>query len=323
MRLDRGLLGLALLTRPPHPTLLPTFALTSAGGGPFDAPYIEYNGVLASPADLPAVERAFLTYLSERPRFTHNQNGWTRLRLPGVQPDFLASCSAAGLHAEILNECSCPFVDLDQLRHEDVSYLESRSRNCRYQIKRSMRLFAERGALRLERPATLDAAFEIFDDLKTLHQRYWIARGQGGAFQSPFFEQFHRALIRSAWDYQEIDLVRLKAGQQTLGCLYNFLYDGQAYSYQSGFLTEDAPHLKPGLVSHALATQGYLEAGLRRYLFLAGGSRYKTSLSTGADTLYWLETSRRTGPDVALRFAEKTARIGAKLPRFLLRKIGL
>ena len=77
-----------------------------------------------------------------------------------------------------------------------------------------------------------------------------------------------------------MQLLRVTAGSAEVGYLYNFVEAGQMLAYQSGFhfgLTERNHH--PGLVTHALAVQQALDAGLDGYDFLAGQARYKQQLS--------------------------------------------
>ncbi len=114
--------------------------------------------------------------------------------------------------------------------------------------------------------------------------------------------------MEEAWPQGQVDLLQLRAGSKIIGCLYNFVHDGAAYAYQSGFAyDEDARH-KPGLVTHAMAAERYLSAGLGRYLLLAGESRYKTSLATAADTMHWLVVRRKGLRAAAGEWAEKAGR---------------
>jgi CelD/BcsL family acetyltransferase involved in cellulose biosynthesis len=77
-----------------------------------------------------------------------------------------------------------------------------------------------------------------------------------------------------------------------VGYLYNLRWRGWAYSYQSGFRYETGADCRPGLVCHLLAMRRYRDEGLTGYRFLAGDSRYKTSLATERDTLSWLVACR-------------------------------
>lgn len=315
-RRDGAVIGLALLHRPAsrHFWDLPSLHLTSAGGGAFDSLFIEYNGFLAANSDMAAVGASFVRFLTHKGQ-RHANGGWARLTLPGVDEPMRALLAESGL--SLRNEAcrASPLIDLAAIRRTGSNYLETRSSNCRQQIRRSIRLFEAAGSLHLAPAENLDEAMAILDELKELHQASWQDKGQDGAFASPFFERFHRRLVREAWPSGQIDLLRLCAGHRTIGCLYNFLHEGRAYAYQSGFdFTRDNRH-KPGLVSHALAAQRYLDAGLDRYLLLAGDSRYKRSLATGSDTLHWLVAHRPGLPAITSDLAAIFRRAAELLPR--------
>jgi CelD/BcsL family acetyltransferase involved in cellulose biosynthesis len=87
----------------------------------------------------------------------------------------------------------------------------------------------------------------------------------------------------------EIDLLRVAAGNQVIGFLYNFRYRGRSLAYQSGFDYAGAGrHGKPGLTCHHEAIRFATSWGATRYDFLAGDDRYKRSLSDRAETLHWI-----------------------------------
>ncbi len=287
-------IGLALLHRPAvrRPWQLPALHLTSAAGSDLDSIFIEYNGFLAAAEDQAAVENAFLEFLLDLPAL--GGDGWTRLILPGVGEATRTRLAEAGLTVHPIACKPSPYVDLATIRRAGSDYLATRSHNCRHQIRRSIRLFGTAGEPRVEPAASLDDALAALDQLKLLHQSRWRERNQPGAFATPFFERFHRRLIVEAWASGVIDLARLRVGDEIVGCLYNFVQNGVAYAYQSGFDFRRDDRHKPGLVLHALTAQRYLEAGLDRYLLLAGDSRYKTSLATGSETLHWV-VARRPG----------------------------
>jgi CelD/BcsL family acetyltransferase involved in cellulose biosynthesis len=132
----------------------------------------------------------------------------------------------------------------------------------------------------------------MIGEMITLHQRTWNARGEPGAFTSARKVAFHQALIRRAFPRGAIQLLRVSAGQETIGILYNFLQNGKVYFYQSGLNYGEAKHLKPGLVAHASAIRYCLEQGLNEYDFLAGDARYKRSLAKDSRPLAWVVFSR-------------------------------
>ena len=224
------LIGLALLHRPAgrRPALLPALHLTSAGGGDRDSVFIEYNGFLASAADAAAVETAFVGFLLERPRFRRIDGGWATLTLPGVGDSIRTRLAETCLSIHAVASRPSPFIDLAAIRRSGRTYLDTRSSNCRQQIRRSIRLFEAAGGLHSQSATSVGEALATLDRLKLLHQRRWQARNQPGAFASPFFERFHRRLVCEAWPGGHVDLVALRLGDETVGCLYNFIHEGIA-----------------------------------------------------------------------------------------------
>jgi hypothetical protein len=62
-----------------------------------------------------------------------------------------------------------------------------------------------------------------------------------------------------------------------IGYLYNFVKDGQVYSYQSGFDYDLLPRSKPGWLCHHLAVEHNLQRGMTGYDLLAGACQFKAS----------------------------------------------
>ena len=171
-------------------------------------------------------------------------------------------------------------VDLSSVRASGRAFLDTVGAPTRAAVRRSLRLYQGLGEVRISPAGDLPQALQFLERLKDFHQRTWTARGQPGAFANPRFERFHRRLIAAAWPVGQVQLLRVTAGSAEVGYLYNFVEAGQMLAYQSGFhfgLTERNHH--PGLVTHALAVQQALDAGLDGYDFLAGQARYKQQLS--------------------------------------------
>ncbi|HEX4171726.1 MAG TPA: GNAT family N-acetyltransferase [Acetobacteraceae bacterium] len=187
-------------------------------------------------------------------------------------------------------------VDLAAIRAAGRQYLDCLSANTRQQIRRSMRLYEKRGPLVARRATNPAQALCFLDGLKELHQRYWSGRGEPGGFSFPFFEGFHRRLIPVGLPHGTVEIVRISAGSFVIGYIYNLLYRGHVYAYQSGFNYEGDPRLKPGLVSHSLCISRHLGDGSRVYDFLAGEHRYKASLGQPGPDMIYLLIERPTLP---------------------------
>ncbi|MCX5744158.1 MAG: GNAT family N-acetyltransferase [Proteobacteria bacterium] len=214
---------------------------------------------------------------------------WDELFLPGIDRASIANLTVPdGYRVVIDRETSAPFVDLERVRATG-DYLSLLSANTRSQIRRARRRV---GPLALEVASSVASALAIYDELVALHTVSWHDRDQPGAFVDPWFDHFHRRLITERFASGEVQLLRLRAGDATLGCLYNFNANGRVLFYQSGLVAQVDPVVKPGLLCHAAAIDHAAAAGHACYDLLGGDGRYKLSLATDATPLVWVRIQR-------------------------------
>jgi CelD/BcsL family acetyltransferase involved in cellulose biosynthesis len=273
--------------------------LNQTGDRKLDQLYIEDNAVLADPA----ARIALCDFLRQLP------GGWEELYFSGVDPR-----SATGRMLErveppyrllIANRIPAPYVELEAARQKD--YLMLLSANTRSQVRRCYKLYEARGPLRREVAADVASALDIFGELVELHRRWWQQRGSKGAFASSYFTGFHRSLIERRFAAGEIQLVRVRCGDETIGCLYNFVWDGTVSFYQSGLRMEDDNRLKPGFICHTEAVRHNAGLGHAVYDFMASFDEYKVRMATGQRELVWARVQKPK-----LKFAvERVMRAGA------------
>ena len=252
--------------------------------------YIEYNALVAHPAWEEAAAQALAVFLQGR--------GWDELVLPGISAQPVLWKLRSGLGREEVTEDICRYVDLARLRRDAASFDSALSSNTRQQIRRSQRLYEEaHGPCSVHPAQTAGEAAAMCAELAQLHTAAWQDRGKTGAFDSPGFMAFHRTLIRGAFPAGGAQVLRVAAGEETLGLLYYFVYRARVYFYQSGFRYAADNRLKPGLLAHYLAIRYYLEQSTEEeYDFLAGDSQYKRSLANASRVLYWSSVRRQTIP---------------------------
>ena len=277
--------GLGLLTahRSRRYRVLPirSVHLHQTGDRRLDQLTIEYNGLLLDRRDPVGIASACLDYLGTETDL------WSELYLPGVDPVWRDWAAAIGT-PDLIQDSVCRFVDLTA--GEDA-WWRSLSGNVRQQIRRAQRLY---GDVTVDVAGDQATAWEIWRDLKVLHQAAWQSRGAVGAFANDWFTAFHERLIAERLGAGEIQLFRLRSNGETISCLYNFLYDRRALAYQSGFAVDADNRKKPGLVAHAAAIAHGRANGLLVYDFLAGEAQYKRSLADAATRLVWLAVRRPT-----------------------------
>lgn len=258
----------------------------NATGAPkLDELAIEHNGMLTAPG----ANRSLSGVLSLLP------GDWDELFLPAIDryafDDLGAASSPLAAHykVRIEREASAPFVDLDAVRSVEGGYDALLPPSTRTQLQRTRSLL---GNIDLEVAADARDAMDIYGEMLRLHARRWAARGMRGAFADPWFERFHRELILSRLPYGDIQLMRIKAGATTLGCLYSFVHRGRVVFYQCGFGMFEDQHIKPGYICHAAAIEYNALAGHAFYDLLGGQAKYKENLATGINRRVWLRVQR-------------------------------
>lgn len=277
--------------------------LHTAGEDPADETVIEYNALLCLEgweAEMAAALRRDL-----------EGQAWDEFAAPAMAegPGLKALESSAfpDIPAGVV-EVRSHYVDLAGLGPGADTTLAGFSGNTREQLRRSRRIYEREGPLQVQAATDAREALAMLDEMAQLHQSRWTGRGKPGVFASPRFTGFHRDLVARAFPEGGIQLLRIRAGATVIGLLYNFVYKGRVYFYQSGLRFSDDNRLKPGLVAHEAAIRYCRDAGLREYDFLAGEDRYKQSLSTDARTLRWLVFERPTLKMKAMRLLRNLKR---------------
>ncbi len=264
--------------------------LNETGIAEYDAITLEHNGVAALAGFEQPSAQAILEGLDRR-------DDWDELFVGALgdsaRADWLTASREHDLSPSIRWEKPSYFVDLDKVREADGSYLDSLSANTRYQIRRAMRAYEARGRLALEQASSLAEALDWLHELSILHQTYWRRKGSAGAFSSEFARRFHHAVVNRGWPRKTVEVVRLSAGRDVLGYLYNFRKGRHLCNYQAGMRYEADAKLKPGLVAHALVAEDARVRGLARYDLLMGGAEYKQRLANAAETMTWAVLQKR------------------------------
>ncbi len=248
---------------------------------------IEYNGFLVEHDLIGKIEAGAVAFLLGGIAIEGHKR--QELHLKNIPAALERSVRASGFHFREVQLKPSWRIDLAAIRAAGKSYLDCLSANTRQQIRRSMRLYEKRGQLDIARARDVPEALSFLDGLKELHQSYWISRGEPGGFSYPFFERFQKRLIQTCLSHGTVEILRVSAGSDVIGYLYNLVYRRHVYAYQTGFHYESDPRLKPGLVSHSLCIDRHLQDGSDVYDFMAGAARYKANLGEpGPDMLYLL-----------------------------------
>lgn len=262
------------------------YLLNQTGSRVLDQLYIEDNAFLCRES----VNLSLSDVLAQLP------GAWEELYLSGVDPRTptgrMLERVASPYQVLIANRIPAPFIDLAAIAASRKDYLAALSSNTRSQIRRCYKLYETGGPLVREVASDISSALDIYSELVNLHQHWWKLRGQNGAFASPWFDRFHRMLIERRFKAGEIQLIRVRRGVETIGCLYNFVWNGTVSFYQSGFRPEDDNRLKPGFICHTEAVRHNLELGRSVYDFMASFDEYKVRMSTHQRELVWARVQK-------------------------------
>jgi CelD/BcsL family acetyltransferase involved in cellulose biosynthesis len=290
----RKLVALGLLWRGAHwrrkILFSRTLHLNETGHNDFDVITLEHNGLLTIRGFESMAVDAVLDHLKD-------DNEWDELYLGGLTTSQFRHWADAASNKRlwVLMRFEKPFfyIDLEKIRINGTTYLESLSRNTRYQARRALRSYSTNGALGCQYASSAEEAHVWFGELVTLHQSYWISKGEPGAFSTDFARKFHTAVITKGWPRGTVKIVRLVAGANTLGYLYNFCLNGVLYNYQSGHISEKNPKVKTGLVCHCLVVDDAIQRGFAAYDLLMGGGHFKSSLTNASGDMIWSVIQQR------------------------------
>jgi hypothetical protein len=317
---DNQPIGAALITRAPYRIKDKPFPgisvvhLGTAGEPNKELTHVEYNRLLVTPENLDAFAIGLIRTLQQQFR-------WSALRLNGFVPEHADALIRAGANAGLqfrVDKRRSPAFDFQKAADEGYQdVISALGKSTRSNIRRSLRLFENNfGQCSIEWAETPEQARNILRELIHLHQKRWKRVGKPGTFQTDRVRRYHEELLDALalWPRGSVIVFRLKQGETTIGCLFNFVDgSGHVLSYKSGLPLFEDNRLKPGLVTHALCMQeckrrGLLEEekcrqydlaeeecrkrGLLKYDFLEGEAPYKEQLSNTENDLIWATAQR-------------------------------
>ena len=185
-------------------------------------------------------------------------------------------------HASISLSTPTFKTNLQQLSANKDHYLDSLSRNTRYQINHSKKKYENLyGTLKLSFARNIKQALQYWEEAGELHIKKWHDSG----FQNPKFVSFHKEFMMKNFDSGMIDVAKITAGNHLVAIIYNIIYKQNVYFYLQGLQYETDGKLKPGLTAHSMLIEHYLQQGMSSYDFMGGYSQYKKQLSQAVENL--------------------------------------
>lgn len=301
-----GLLPL-LLRRWWYTPGIPFRRLESLGSGEDEADEVcsEYLSLIAERGADEAVASALATALA-----SGALGGWDELVLQAMNGE---SAMPELLARALRREALCVEVTPAGLAHYIPlpatfdGYLQQLPSSHRYFINRSLRDFERwaSGTAELKAASTLEELASARAVLMALHEERWSADGRPGAFASARFEAFHASLMPELLAAGALELLTLTVRGEPIAALYNIVWNGKVYFYQSGRKLQVPRGVRPGVVAHALAIRRAIERGRREYDLLGGTRRYKLQLALATRPIVQLRAARSELLEAARALVER------------------
>jgi hypothetical protein len=276
--------------------------LLGTGEKPADAIHPEYLGVLAECGREQQVANALADAIT-----AGALGAWDELVLPMLDannpllPHLSAALSDVGLSCQCAVTGSASYIPLPANWEE---YLAALSSSHRAYIRQSLRRF--------EQCASGTAVFHAVTDptnlgegrriLADLHRQRWGKEGKPVASR---FWEFHDAILPELLDAGALELLWVSVRGEPIAAVYNIVWNGKVYFYQSGRKMDVPAGIRPGIVLHAHAIRRAIEAGRREYDFLGGNEHYKSQLGLATRSLVQLRVTRRCLVEQARALVER------------------
>lgn len=275
--------------------------LHETGDRVLDSLTIEYNGLLCERGHEREALAAVIDHLAR------NDRRWLTLYLPGIIADEMPfeNIRSHGISMRVRRHAA-RYVDLDALRESGADYMQTvLSSNTRSAVRRTARkIEAAHGPLELVVAGTPAEKMAFFHAMAKLHEAHWSEEeDRHGAFSDPRILRFHETLVAMQDGDDGVQLVRVCAGDETVGYVYNLVWRGVVYFYQAGIdYRRFGAYGSPGLLLISRSIEQSLAAGASRFELMAGDSDYKRMLGMVEAKMVWLSLDR-DGVGSALRKA--------------------
>jgi CelD/BcsL family acetyltransferase involved in cellulose biosynthesis len=252
---------------------------------------IEYNGLVCESGHEREALAAVLDHLA------HNDKRWLTLYLPGMEADKVPFERIRSLGMGMRSrKHAAYYIDLTELRESGSDYLPTvLSSKARAAVRRTARkLQTGFGELSVAVAASSEERLAFFRAMVQLHESHWSEEEQEhGAFGNSRILGFHERLIAQSENGDGAQLIRINAGDQTVGYVYNLVWRDTSYFYQAGIDYKRFGSCgSPGLLLLTRAVEHALANGVARFELMAGDSAYKRTLGMAENKMVWLSLDR-------------------------------
>ena len=173
--------------------------------------------------------------------------------------------------AVIRDWTTCPFIGLPATYEE---YLSDLSKKARYNARKKVK--------NLEKAVSIEYGiadesnlFEVFNELKNLHNFRWQAKGISGFFCDDSACSFHDEIVRQVpTENTELSYIKDRNTGAYLAIHYSYIWNQRVYLYQQG-INLDYHRYSPGIVLLVYNIKRYIKEGYAELDFLRGDEEYK------------------------------------------------
>jgi CelD/BcsL family acetyltransferase involved in cellulose biosynthesis len=200
------------------------------------------------------------------------------------------------------------FVDLSQ--GDFASYVDGLSKNRKKRIYYYRRRMEKEGGLherRLQSPAEIPF---FLSEIARLNRQRQGEKGETSAWRSERFRRFHQIVAPRLFARGWLDLrMWLKEGR-CVAALYDLVYAGTIYYYQSGFDTPAFGNVSPGLLTLTEVIEWGFRQRQRRFDFLVGAhGSYKEDYACRTEPVLDLQLYNTTFAGHLVRSATQFRRL--------------
>jgi CelD/BcsL family acetyltransferase involved in cellulose biosynthesis len=151
------------------------------------------------------------------------------------------------------------------------------SKSHRGDVRRQRKRLAEKGAVTLVEPQTIDEAVALLQEFFDVHDEKWLSQGQPGRFQDPAERRHFESVLRSMWQ-RGVMFSALRCGDVNVSFAFGFFSDGWVQWYRPTYRPQ-YEKLSPGKVHVAMTLELACQRGWKGIDFLTGAEGYKSQWS--------------------------------------------
>jgi CelD/BcsL family acetyltransferase involved in cellulose biosynthesis len=215
-------------------------------------------------------------------KYVQGKRSWSEFRLDGFLRQEIQELLECDPRFEISAKRT-NYMDLAEIASTGGDIFSRLSSQTRRGVRRSLRIYEN---AQIEWSETISEAESIFADLVLLHQERWNLVGEPGVYASQRFCTFHKELLRRLVPRGRMTFLRVKCGDEVVGCSQFLIDHNGAYLYQCGHAPYSVKN-SPGLLTDYLGILECQRRGYHKYDFMAGDSYHKQRLSSHAGELVW------------------------------------